>query len=220
MNGELPKQFIKLKNKPVLFWSLECFDELDSVDSIVVVLPDEWLDTAREMLVDFISTKPLVLVKGGARRQDSVQAGLSSITGPNRWVAVHDAARPGITSDLIRGAFDFARSNGSAVLAIPLPDTLVQGNGGVITGDIDRNSAFAIQTPQIFPLEILKKALELANSENIQASDDSGLVRNLGLPVHLFPGSRRLMKITQPEDLEILEAILPCEPTLSGGGLP
>lgn len=209
MASELPKQFLKLKTKTVIQWSFESFESQACVKGVVLVFPKEWMDHGRNLLANMVSSKPLKIVPGGERRQDSVKAGLAAIPSENFWVAVHDGARPGLPPDLIPRAFESAKKNGNAVLAVPIFDTLVKAVDNVVTDDIDRSTAFSIQTPQIFPAKVLRKAIEFANHEGFEATDDSRLVRKMGQRIHLFPGSSSNMKITRPEDLRIVEHLLP-----------
>jgi len=205
MGAALPKQFLPLRGKPVVQWSLECFDALDFVADLILVLPRDWLEDGRKRLSDFSPRKTFQIVPGGLIRQDSVQAGLDAITKDRGWVAIHDGARPAISAHIVGNAFDEALKFDSAVCAIPATDTLVQARDYMISGDVPRTDVFQIQTPQIFRLEILRQALENARLAKIEGTDDSGLVRKLGMSVHLVPGSRNNVKITCLEDLALLE---------------
>lgn len=208
MGSELPKQFLMLGGKPVLQWSIERFLGLHDVDRVVVVLHPDWLSEGPKRCAAVGDSPRLLWTKGGTLRQDSVYAGLLALGDDPGLVAVHDAARPGITSTAIAEGYAFAHQHGNAVFAIPSTDTLVSAEQGMITGDIPRQTTWAVQTPQIFPGTLLKTAIEKARAENREGTDDDGLVRRLGHAVHLFPGARRFMKLTGPEDLEILTAIL------------
>jgi 2-C-methyl-D-erythritol 4-phosphate cytidylyltransferase len=208
MGSGLPKQFLTLGGKPVLQWSIERFLGLHEVDAVVVVLHSDWLVEGRERCVEVADSPRLLWTTGGAIRQDSVYAGLLALGDDPGLTAVHDAARPGITSTAIAAGYIFAQQRGNAVFAIPSTDTLVSAEQGIITGDIPRQTTWAVQTPQIFPGRLLKTAIEKARAENREGTDDAGLVRRLGHEIHLFPGARRFMKLTGPEDLEILTAIL------------
>ncbi len=208
MGGKIPKQFLVLAGKIVLSWSLECFDSCPSVTSLTLVLPAEWIDEGRMRLADWKPRLPLRIVPGGEERQDSVFNGLSALPDEDGWVAVHDGARPAIKAEMVEDAFRFAVGRGNAVCAVPASDTLVLGESGRITGDLDRSKVHAIQTPQIFPVSVLKKAILSARETGFTGTDDSGLVRRLGCEVFLFPGSRKNLKLTLPEDIPLLEAAL------------
>lgn len=208
MNVTVPKQFLALKGKPVVQWSLECFDQTPSVDKIVLVLPENWLDEGRDKLISFNPEKPFKIVAGGERRQDSVKAGLDSIPESDGWVIIHDGARPGISPELVSNAMAKAIAKGNAVCAIPSHDTLVRVVDGDIVENVNRKEIFRIQTPQIFRLAQMRKAIENAIRNNIDATDDASLIRELGEKINLVEGSESNVKVTKPEDLEILESKL------------
>ena len=208
MKNEMPKQFLELCAKPVLQWSLECFDAIPETVEITVVLPETWVEEGRRILSGWKPVHPVKYVRGGARRQDSVEAGVLSITDDNGWVAVHDGARPAITTELVRDCFHLALEKGNASCALPASDTLVECSNGVVTGTIDRGRIYAMQTPQIFPVKLLRQALALARAQGIDATDDAGLIRRLGVPVYLAPGSPLNLKVTRQEDLRLLSAVL------------
>lgn len=210
--GACPKQFLMLGNKPVLQWSLETFDSLEACDALVLVLPQDWIDAGREILKEFHTAKPFTIVAGGKRRQDSVAAGLAVIPEPGGWVAIHDGARPLIPPEVVQEAFDTARMLGNAVVAIPAVDTLVMAQDTQVIGEVDRTMVYRVQTPQIFPIAQLVRALEIADLDGYTATDDAGLVRRLGTAVYLTTGSSRNLKLTTAEDLAILQALLKLEP--------
>ena len=208
MNSPVPKQFMDLAGRPVLQWSLECFNSLDLVDEIILVLPDDRSVEGRALLSRFVPDRPFSIVAGGARRQDSVMQGLLAITPPAGWVMVHDAARPGITPELARAALLKAEQSGNAVCAVPSQDTLVKASAGKIVGSLDRREIFRLQTPQIFRCNELLAALEYASANMLDITDESSIMARLGHEIFLAEGSEQNNKITGPHDLEILGALL------------
>lgn len=208
MKSDLPKQFLEIGGKPVLQWSLECFDEVPETVDITVVLPETWIEEGRRRLSGWRAKHHIRYICGGIRRQDSVDAGVSSIPDENGWAAVHDGARPAITPDIVRSCLKMAVEKGNASCAVPVSDTLVESTGGLVTGAVDRSKMFAMQTPQIFPVKLLREALARARADGVDATDDAGLVRRLGLPVFLAPGSPLNIKVTRSEDLLLLSSIL------------
>ncbi|HEY9068755.1 MAG TPA: 2-C-methyl-D-erythritol 4-phosphate cytidylyltransferase [Candidatus Ozemobacteraceae bacterium] len=208
MKSETPKQFLRLGAKPVLQWSLECFDAVPETMEITVVLPEAWVEEGRSLLAGWSPKHPVKYIIGGARRQDSVEAGVLSISDDDGWVAVHDGARPAITPELVRECFHLALEKGNASCALPASDTLVESSNGVVTGTIDRGRVHAMQTPQIFPVKLLRQALKLARSQGVEGTDEAGLVRRLGVPVYLAPGSPLNLKVTRPDDLRLLSSVL------------
>ncbi len=208
MKSDIPKQFLEIGSKPVLQWSLECFDAVPETVEITVVLPDAWIEEGKLRLAGWKPKHPVKYICGGIRRQDSVEAGVSSLPDDDGWAAVHDGARPAITPEIVRACLGLAVGKGNASCAVPVSDTLVESTDGLVTGAVDRSKMFAMQTPQIFPVKLLREALARARADGADATDDAGLVRRLGLPVFLAPGSPLNIKVTRPEDLLLLSSIL------------
>ena len=205
MNSTLPKQFMNLGGKPIVQWSLECFNNVDSVKKIILVLPEEWLDEGKKYIKNFVPTKEFSIAIGGKLRQDSVWNGLEQLNNDYDFVAVHDAARPGITPELVNEGFKTANIKGNVIFAVPSYDTLAIVENGEIIDNADRNKIFRVQTPQIFTYKILKEALKNARQQNIIGTDEASLVRKLGYKVYITLGSEKISKITASEDLEIAE---------------
>ncbi len=208
MHSPLPKQFLSLKGKPVVQWSLECFDRAQLVEEIILVLPEDWLDEGRDKLVNFNPHKPFRIVAGGDIRQDSVIAGLDAVTCKNGFVAVHDGARPGLNLDILDRAIKKAFDRGNSVCVIPSNDTLIRVKDGEIAEQVDRSEIFRVQTPQIFPYEILREAMRVAAEKGMVATDEAGLVKACGHQIHLVNGAECNLKITGKDDLDMLSAIL------------
>lgn len=208
MNAALPKQFMKLADKPVLQWSLECFGRTSDIGRIVLVLPEEWLEEGKKILSSFKPVKDFVITVGGKQRQDSVFNGLMAVGDDYEIVVIHDAARPGINPEAIEEGLKLASEKGNAVFAIPSYDTLAKVVDGEIVGGADRNEIFRIQTPQIFPRELLVQAIEQARKNGEVGTDESTLVRKLGKKIYIAPGSENFMKITTAEDLKLAEFLL------------
>ena len=207
MNSTLPKQFMSLGKKPVLQWSLECFNNVQSVKKIILVLPEDWLDEGKKYLENFKPVKDFSITIGGNLRQDSVYNGLKLVTDDFDYVAVHDAARPGITPELVEEGFKKAEEKGNAIFAVPSYDTLAVVEDDEIIDNADRNKIYRVQTPQIFSYKVLKDALEKAIKEKIVGTDEATLVRKLGHKVYIILGTEKIAKITTVEDLEKAELL-------------
>ena len=205
MKAALPKQFMKLGNKPVLQWSLESFDNSESVEKIVLILPEDWIEEGKKYLAGFKPKKQFLIAAGGALRQDSVRNGLAAVGEGFDFIAVHDAARPGITPDLIDNIFEKVAAKGNLVLAVPSYDTLAKVDGDELIDNVDRSVVFRVQTPQVFSYDILNEALDFAKRENVIGTDEATLVRKLGYKVFMMEGSERVFKITTIEDLKMAE---------------
>jgi len=150
-----------------------------------------------------------VVVRGGERRQDSVQSGLKELTGNSEFVAVHDAARPLITLREIERVFSAARKHGAAVLAAPVTDTLKFADANqVVSGSIDRQNVFAMQTPQIFRRASLLEAYERIRSNSLIVTDEVSAIEHAGGSIVIVPAQDHNLKITYAGDLPIAEFIL------------
>jgi 2-C-methyl-D-erythritol 4-phosphate cytidylyltransferase len=142
---------------------------------------------------------------GGKRRQDSVAAGLDRVDDCD-WVVIHDGARPLVTVDLIEKGLAAARETGAAIAAVPVTDTVkIVDDAEIALRTPERRHLRAVQTPQIFRFDIIKKACEQVSED---VTDDASLVERLGYKVKLYPGSYDNIKVTTPDDLALAEAIL------------
>lgn len=197
MNSELPKQFLLIKNKPILMHSIEKF-AMDNIE-IILVLNVDYHEYWNKLCQEHHFNIPHTLVKGGTNRFESVKKGLSKVT-EKSIVAVHDAVRPLISKDKIREAFQFAQENGNAVLALQSKDSIrrVQGNSSQV---IARDEIYLVQTPQVFSSDILLKAYK--EPYRNEFTDDATVVERLGVNINLIEGEHFNIKITYPEDLAI-----------------
>ncbi len=207
---EKPKQFAELLGKPLIIHTLERFEACSAVDEIVLVLSED--GRAEFQISNFKSQIPKLknVVIGGAMRAESVRNGLESVEAPDgSVVAVHDGARPLVTSDEIAAVIAKAGETGAACLVAPVNDTIKSVEGDVINFTVDRTRLRRALTPQAFRLDILRRAFDRADlSEAV--TDECYLVEKLGVPITAVEGSSRNIKITRTEDLKFAEAIL-CE---------
>ncbi|MBE7011400.1 MAG: 2-C-methyl-D-erythritol 2,4-cyclodiphosphate synthase [Ruminococcaceae bacterium] len=202
------KQFLSLLGVPTLARTVMAFNDAVQVDDIIIVTKKELIGEVNALCVKYSLDKVSHIICGGESRQDSVKRGLDVIR-KECFVAVHDGARPLILSSKIDEAIQFAKENGSAALGIPLSDTAkVVDENENITGTPDRSTLRLIQTPQIFPHSLLKRAYEQAENDSYTGTDDCSLVEHLGeKPKYIF-GDYNNIKITTPEDILKAEAIL------------
>lgn len=204
------KVHLTLGNETILTLTLKIFDQLDEVEELIVVVrPDEVEACLEQIFLPGRFQKPYKVVAGGKERQDSVKAGLAVLSRHTDFVLIHDGARPLITNDLIQGALEAAALHGTAVLAVPVKDTIkvVQANG-FVKQTPERSTLRAVQTPQIFSRALICRAYEHATETGILGTDDASLVEALGESVYLVSGSYENIKITTPEDLLLAESIL------------
>jgi 2-C-methyl-D-erythritol 4-phosphate cytidylyltransferase len=199
------KQFVYLRGKPVLEWTLEKFEAHREVGSIVLVLPDEQDRKHYQMRYK----KIVDVVRGGEKRQDSVWQGFRLLEQAQpELVLVHDGARPLVDAGLISRVITEARAGGAAVPVIPLDETTKEVREGRVVQTLDRSRLFRVQTPQGFLYPVLAKALEAARRDRFYGTDEAMLVERAGLPVRAVAGDPRNVKITTPLDLRIAEALL------------
>lgn len=199
------KQWRALSGKPVARWSLEAFLAAGAAEVVVVIAAG---DEARAAAA-FDGLVGWRAVTGGAERAASVRAGLDALTAaPDMPVLVHDAARPLLTPAHIRSLLDALTDAEGALLALPVADSLRRGAGGLLADAIDRDGLWRAQTPQAFPLSVLRTAYA-ALPPGDSPTDEADAVRRAGGRVHILPGDPRLMKLTFPEDFAMAEALVP-----------
>jgi 2-C-methyl-D-erythritol 4-phosphate cytidylyltransferase len=202
--GGIDKVFAPLGGKPALVRVLDAFASCDKVSQIVVVVSEKNLERCRKLIAEKRWSKPIEVCAGGKRRQDSVAAGLKKLD--CQWVVIHDGARPLVTKDLIEEGLKAAQETGAAVAAIPVTDTIkIAADDGIVRQTPPRQNLWAVQTPQVFRLNIIAKAYEQARGE---VTDDASLVEKLGHKVKLYMGSYDNIKITNSDDLALAEVLL------------
>lgn len=201
------KTFAPLLGRPLIAHTIDRFEECPSITQIVLVLAAGALDTGRSLVRDRGYRKVSHICAGGKRRQDSVRAGLEVLE-PCQWVMVHDGARPGLDTALMLRGLDAAAGSpdGAAIAGVPVKDTIkVVDETGLITGTPPRETLWAAQTPQVFSYDLLCRAHAQFAGD---ATDDAMMVEALGFQVKMFPGSYENLKVTTPEDLAVMEAVL------------
>ena len=199
------KTFAPLLGQPLIARTLSCFDSSSLVDEIVLVLSQADLECGKAVVRTHGFTKVSGICAGGDRRQDSVGRGLESLQ-PCDWVMVHDGARPYVTRDLLERGWRAARETGAASAGVPVKDTIkVIGAGNLVTATPPRDNLWAAQTPQVFRYSLLLDAHRNCAED---VTDDAAMVEALGHPAQMFLGDYRNLKVTTPEDLDIMEALL------------
>ena len=195
--------------EPVIAHAIGAFDHTTSVSEIIIVAREERHDEIRKITSDAGFSKVRSIIPGGERRQDSVRAGLGRIEAQAKYIAVHDAARPLITSEQIEHAFEQCRVHGAAALAQPVNDTLKRADADfLVGGSVDRQQLYAMQTPQIFERKLIEDAYRAVYAENISVTDEVSAVERLGHKIALVLNDDFNFKITYPRDLAVAEFIL------------
>ena len=203
------KQYIRLRGRPILAHTLQAFEDSRLIDEIILVVPETDVPRVRRNIVDaFDFKKVTAVIPGGRERQDSVRNGLGSVGDDCRVVVVHDGVRPFPSFGLIRRVVEEARRGRAAVAGVLASDTVKRADpGGIVLETLDRQELWLIQTPQAFPVAMLKEAYRRACDENYYGTDDASLVERAGYPVVIIPGDSRNIKITTREDLALAEHI-------------
>ena len=203
MGYDIPKQFILLKDKPILMHTIEKFHNWDPNCEIVLVLPKSQHDYWNSICLKQQFNIPLKITNGGETRFHSVKNGLNKVTGTT--IGIHDGVRPFVSSETISLCFNTARKKGNAIPCIPVNDSLrVEENN--TNKMVDRSLFFRIQTPQVFQSDIIKKAFNQPFSENF--TDDASVVESDGKSINLVMGNEENIKITRPVDLKIAMALI------------
>lgn len=204
IKSSLPKQFIELCGKPVLFHTLEAFHRYSPGVHIVLVLPADDFETWHQLVSTHSFSIPLTLQTGGETRFQSVKRGLEKVDGPG-LVAIHDGVRPLVSEDIIGASFRLAAVHGTAVAAVRLKESIRMTDQDT-TRAMDRSKFRLIQTPQTFDIDLIKRAY--TQREDPALTDDASVAERAGHPISLFEGSYENIKITTAEDLVVAEALL------------
>jgi 2-C-methyl-D-erythritol 4-phosphate cytidylyltransferase / 2-C-methyl-D-erythritol 2,4-cyclodiphosphate synthase len=196
-----PKQLLEIAGRPMLERSVSLFQDHPDVTELIVALPKELVEDPPVYLLN--TPKPLRVVAGGVRRQDSVAAAFRLVPEHADVVVIHDAARPFASRDLIAKTIAAAAESGAALAALEARDTVKKVSGGVVNATLDRQTIFLAQTPQAFRRDVLRDALAVPDD----ATDEAALAERAGHAVRIVAGEASNIKVTTPEDLVIAEAI-------------
>ena len=206
--GTSRKQFMLLDGAPILIHTLRKFLACPRIDEIVVALPAGDLDWFGAELARERPGKPVALVAGGRYRQDSVQNGLARVSPEVELVAVHDAVRPFVSVHLFENVIAAAARTGAAILGLPAVDTVKQVDRAIIRTTLPRERIVLAQTPQVFRVELLRRAYEQAAGDGFVGTDEASLVEHLEAEVTVVMGSDRNIKITRPSDMALARLFL------------
>ncbi len=211
----IDKMLVPLAGVPVALRSVRALAASDCIDSLVIVTRTECMETLRTLCAEV--SKPVTVVAGGASRPESVLAGLAALPEGTELAAIHDGARPLVTQAVIAEAVEAAGRCGAAAPAVPVHDTIKQAENGIVRATPERKTLFAVQTPQVFDVKLLKTVLRAAMERGIALTDDCSAVEAAGKPVVLTQGCEENLKITTPVDLTLAEAILKRRKTMRIG---
>lgn len=210
MGASVSKQFIELKGKPIIYYTIKKFEENKNIDNIVVVLPPDEVSYFKEEILKKYSLKIDKIVLGGTERQDSVYNGLKSIADTETdIVLIHDGARPFISNRIINDGIKYANEYGAAAPGVMPKDTIkVKNENNFSINTPDRSSLVAIQTPQVFKYKEILKCHEKVKVNKEVVTDDTMVAEKYGYKVYLYEGEYTNIKVTTPEDLILGEMLI------------
>ena len=194
------KQFKLLSGRPLFFHTLKLFLQSDYIDEIIVAVPSANVDPTHRDVLSMSAGKPVKVVAGGTRRQDSVKNGIDVSDSDSTLVCIHDAARPFVTENLIQRSISACEFADGAVVGIPSKDTVKFSENGLVKETLDREKIWLAQTPQCFHKNKLLQALDHAETENLTGTDESALMEAMGFSIKLVEGDSNNFKITTQDD--------------------
>ena len=211
MAADISKQFMMLKNKPIVAHTLSVFDEHPVVEAIVLVAASRDIEYVQKNIVErYAYKKPIAVVEGGMERQRSVYNGLTAVAADaSDIVVIHDGVRPLVTGTMIQHSIDAASIYGAAVVGVPVKETLKRVNDdGFVVSTPQREEFWVVQTPQAFKYGLIKEAHERAVQDGFRGTDDAVLVERLGCPVIMVIGCFSNIKITTRDDLILVREFM------------
>lgn len=213
MGTEIQKQYLNISGKPLLYYSLQTFQESNIIDEIILVVGEGQIEYVSENFVDAYNfTKVSRIVEGGKERYDSVWAGLCAIKEEKQaddyYIFIHDSARPFVTEEILVRSYKEVVETKACVVGVPSKDTVKLVDDNVFAKETpNRNYVWIIQTPQVFEGALIIEAYsKLMSCDHIQVTDDAMVVeQQLRFPVKMVQGSYENIKVTTPEDLDVAE---------------
>ena len=204
--GGIDKVMAPVGGEPMILRTVRAFQNAVAIKEIVVVTRPDLIEKIQALCSGF--DKVTAVVPGGSDRPESVENGLKALSDKVKLAAIQDGARPLITEAVIDRTVRAAHSYGAAAPAIPVKDTIKIENGGIVSQTPDRSTLRAVQTPQVFDLDLLRGALQKAREDKAVITDDCSAVERLKFSVRLVEGDERNIKVTTPMDLKIAEILL------------
>ena len=208
----IPKQFLRVRGKPILIYSAETFNSNELIDEIYIITSKEYIEEVERLCRQYNISKLKAVVEGGLTRQQSVFNGLMALKShgisDDDVILIHDGARPLIDTSIINDNIKACLEYGATETVIPLTDTVIRSSDNQIVSEIpDRNGLYQVQTPQTFKFKLIFDAHKRFEGLKL-ATDDAQLVHNMAKPVHLVEGNKKNLKITTVEDLSLMESLL------------
>ena len=204
--GGIDKVMAPLLGQPMIAHTVGAFQDSDIIREIVIVTRQDLRESILELCRGYDKVKAVVV--GGASRQESVSRGLDALSQKVKLAAIQDGARPLVTQEVIDRTVRAANTYGAAAPAVAVKDTVKIVNGTLVTETPDRSALRAVQTPQVFDMDLLKGALRRAFLDNADITDDCSAVERLGMTVRIVEGDERNLKVTTPMDLKIAQLLM------------
>ena len=204
--GGIDKVMAPLQGEPMICRTVRAFQNCEAVSEIVIVTREDLIQPIGQLTKAFDKVKAVVC--GGKSRQESVKNGLNALSKEVKLAAIHDGARPLISYEVIDRSIRAGNSYGAAAPAVPVKDTIKTVEGGIVVNTPDRAKLRAVQTPQVFDIDLLKGALQKAEADGAEVTDDCSAVERLGMKIKIVEGDERNLKVTTPMDLKIAEMLL------------
>ena len=210
MGSAISKQFIDIKGKPIIYYTLKKFSENIKIDNIIVVLPEDEVKYFKENILKKYELRINKIVIGGKERQDSVYNALKSLKNSSTdIVLIHDGARPFISERIINEGIKFAEIYGAAAPGVMPKDTIKVKNEKNFSVDTpNRANLVSIQTPQVFKFDEILECHEKIRYNGEMVTDDTMVVEKYGYSVYLYDGEYTNIKVTTPEDLILAERLI------------
>lgn len=193
---------------PVIVHTLRAFEPVVEVAEVIVVTREDLVPEIAGLCKVFNLQKVTKVVRGGTSRAESARIGTLEVNPEAKLIAIHDAARPFVSEEVIRATIQRAAETGAAAPAIPVKDTIKVAHDGVVEYTPDRTTLFAVQTPQIFDADLIRAALQKAMDDQAEITDDCSAVERLGMKISLTAGDERNFKLTTPADIALAEVML------------
>ena len=204
--GGIDKVMAPLGGEAMIVRTVRTFQSCDAIREIVIVTREDLLVPIMDLCHGFDKVRAVIV--GGNSRDESVRKGLAALSAKTKLVAVQDGARPLVTWQVIDRAVRAANSYGAAAPAVAVKDTIKVVRGGIVAATPDRSALRAVQTPQVFDIDLLAGALARAKQDGAAITDDCSAVERLGMSVKIVEGDERNIKVTTPMDLKIAEMLL------------
>lgn len=201
------KQFYPWRGQPLLFHTIDVFEQNKNIDCIIIVVPKNKIDATESLLKKHKYKKVHYVIPGGRRRRDSVYNGFKKIKRKQGIVVIHDGVRPIVSQHLLDKGIKLCHKYKAVIFGTPIMDTIKQIKGNLVLKTIPRNGVYLIQTPQFFDINLLKDAYKKI-AFNTEYTDEASILESLDIRVHLFMGDQDNIKITQKRDLKLLARLL------------